>query len=109
MERAERRRPGACKGLETIKPGTQPGLKKVVGSASGRLWVVRFEQAGLAGAQSGPCTLTLNGKTDKAATYQADSSKLTITTTLNAEPIDIYTKQSGTQVDNISGHNLWIG
>jgi hypothetical protein len=62
-----------------------------------------------AGAQSGPCTITLNGKTDKAATYQADSSKLTITTTLNAEPIDIYTKQNGTQVDNISGHNLWIG
>jgi hypothetical protein len=62
-----------------------------------------------AGAQSGPCTITLNGKTDNAATYQADSEKLTITTTLNAEPIDIYTKQNGTQVDNISGHNLWIG
>jgi hypothetical protein len=61
------------------------------------------------GAQSGPCTITLNGKTDSAAKYQAHSGKLTITTALNAVPIDIYTSQGGTQVDHISGHNLWIG
>jgi hypothetical protein len=62
-----------------------------------------------AGAPNGPCAITLNGKTDGAAQYQADGSKLTITTTLNDAPIEIYRSQNGTQVDGISGHNLWIG
>ena|ERR1051325_996605 len=62
-----------------------------------------------AGATKGPCTITLNGKTDSAAQYQADGSKLTITTALNDAPIEIYRSQNGTQVNGISGHNLWIG
>jgi hypothetical protein len=62
-----------------------------------------------AAAQSGPCTITLNGKTDNAARYDATNGKLVITTALNPDPIDIYVSQNGTQVDEISGHNLWIG
>ena len=58
---------------------------------------------------SGPCTIVLNGATDAAARYQVNGQKLTIATTLNNAPIDIYVKQGGTQVDDISGHNLWIG
>jgi hypothetical protein len=60
-------------------------------------------------AQNGPCTITLNGKTDNAAKYDASNGKLAITTALNPAPIDIYMSQNGTQVDEISGHNLWIG
>ena len=60
-------------------------------------------------APKGPCAITLNGKTDNAAQYQADDEKLTITTALNETPIGIYRHQNGTQVDGISGHNLWIG
>jgi hypothetical protein len=60
-------------------------------------------------APSGPCAITLNGKTDDAAKYQAASDKLTITTALNDKPIAIHVSEGGTQVDNISGHNLWIG
>jgi len=58
---------------------------------------------------SGPCKVTLNDKTDSAAKYQSNGQKLTITTTLNGVPLDIYPRQGGTQIDNISGHNLWIG
>lgn len=58
---------------------------------------------------SGPCTITLNDKTDSAATYQANGSKLTVTTALNDAPLHIYPSQSGTQIDNISDHNIWIG
>jgi len=58
---------------------------------------------------SGPCTVTLNDKTDSAARYQANGEKLTITTTLNTTPLDIYPSQGGTQIDNISNHNVWIG
>jgi hypothetical protein len=58
---------------------------------------------------SGPCTLTLNDKTDNAATYQTNGSKITITTTLNATPLDVYPSQSGTQIDNVSNHNVWVG
>jgi hypothetical protein len=60
-------------------------------------------------ASSGTCKLTLNGTTDNAAKYQVNGSKLTLTTTLNSTPVDIYPSQGGTQVDGISGHNLWIG
>jgi hypothetical protein len=60
-------------------------------------------------AKSGPCSVTLNGKVDNKAKYQASAKKLTVTTALNDQPIDIYGKQGGTQVDNISSHNLWIG
>jgi len=62
-----------------------------------------------AGATNGPCSITLNGKTDASAQYQADGSKLSIKTALNATPIEIYRSQGGTQVDGVSGHNLWIG
>jgi hypothetical protein len=58
---------------------------------------------------SGPCQVTLNGQTDNAATYKVNGKKLTFTTSLNDTPLDIYVKQKGTQVDNISGHNIWIG
>ena len=58
---------------------------------------------------SGPCTVTLNGKTDASATYDVDGPKLTLTTALNGTPVDIYQSKGGTQVDNISGHNVWFG
>jgi len=57
----------------------------------------------------GPCAITLNGTFDNNATYQAHNGKMTITTALNDTPIDLYVKNGGTQVDNISGHDLWIG
>jgi hypothetical protein len=58
---------------------------------------------------SGTCKLTLNATTDNAATYQINGNKLTVATTLNRTPVDIYPSQGGTQIDGISGHNLWIG
>lgn len=58
---------------------------------------------------SGPCQIILNGKTDKAAKYQVNGPKLTITTVLAETPLNIYPNQNGTQVDNISGHSIWIG
>jgi hypothetical protein len=60
-------------------------------------------------ATSGPCEITLNAKSDAAAKYAVDGTKLTITTKLNQTPVAIYGSQGGTQVDGISGHNLWIG
>lgn len=60
-------------------------------------------------SSSGPCSVTLNGTTDTDAEYSVAGERLTITTALNNAPIDLYVKQTGTQVDNISGHNLWIG
>jgi monoamine oxidase len=60
-------------------------------------------------SSSGPCRLTLNDQTDNAATYAVGGAKLTITTSLNSTPFDIYVSQGGTQVDNVSGHNIWIG
>ena len=58
---------------------------------------------------SGSCTVSLNGSNDATAQYQVHESKLRITTALNDHPIDLYKRIGGTQVDNISGHNLWIG
>ena len=58
---------------------------------------------------SGPCQVTLNGKTDNAGSYQVDSPKLIIKTSLNDSPLEIYKSQNGTQVDHISKHNIWIG
>jgi hypothetical protein len=58
---------------------------------------------------AGPCQIKLNGQTDANATYQIANQKLIITTALNSTPIDIYPSNNGTQVDNISGHNIWIG
>jgi hypothetical protein len=60
-------------------------------------------------SSSGQCEVTLNGNTDSAAAYQVSGPKLTITTALNDTPIDLYVSQGGTQVDNISQHNIWIG
>lgn len=62
-----------------------------------------------AASTSGPCQVTLNNQTDNAATYQVSGPKLIVTTTLNDAPLDIYASQNGTQVDNLSGHNIWIG
>ncbi len=58
---------------------------------------------------SGPCELTLNDKTDNAATYQVNADKLVVTTTLNDAPVNVYPHQGGTQIDGISGHSFWIG
>jgi hypothetical protein len=62
-----------------------------------------------AASTSGPCQVTLNGKADNAASYQIDSPKLVVKTSLNDTPLEIYQSQNGTQVDNISDHNIWIG
>ena len=58
---------------------------------------------------SGPCEIALNNQTDNAATYQVSGQKLIVATTLNNTPLEIYASQDGTQVDNISDHNIWIG
>jgi len=60
-------------------------------------------------ATSGRCSVTLNAATDSVAKYHADSTRLTINTTLNPTPVLIYGSQGGTQIDGIPGHNLWIG
>ncbi|HEX4410751.1 MAG TPA: hypothetical protein VH206_18425 [Xanthobacteraceae bacterium] len=62
-----------------------------------------------AASTSGPCHIMLNAQTDNAATYAVDGDKLSVTTTLNDAPLEIYQSQNGTQVDNISNHNIWIG
>jgi hypothetical protein len=62
-----------------------------------------------AGSTSGPCQVTLNGKTDNAASYKVNAPKLVIKTSLNDSPLEIYKSQNGTQVDHISDHNIWIG
>ena len=59
--------------------------------------------------KSGPCDITLNDKPDKKATYKVAGKTLTIKTKLNDEPISVHVVQGGTQVDNISGHNIWFG
>jgi len=59
-------------------------------------------------ATSGPCEVTMNDKTDVEATYEA-STNLTINTKLNKTPVDIYPRKGGTQIDGVSGHDLWIG
>jgi hypothetical protein len=60
-------------------------------------------------AASGSCEVTLNGNTDASAKYEVHGVKLTISTTLNLTPVAVYRNQNGTQIDSISGHNLWIG
>jgi len=60
-------------------------------------------------SKSGPCEVTLNTRTDPGAKYGADGARLTISTKLNQTPVAIYVSQGGTQIDGISGHNLWIG
>jgi hypothetical protein len=61
------------------------------------------------GSSSGPCEITISGKTDDAATYRVNGPKLTLTTKLNDTPVDVYGSQGGTQIDGVSGHNIWIG
>jgi hypothetical protein len=60
-------------------------------------------------AVSGSCEVTLNGTIDASAKYEVHGVTLTIATTLNRTPVAIYRNQNGTQIDGISGHNLWIG
>ena len=60
-------------------------------------------------AKSGPCEVTLNENVDTTAKYEVNGAKLMIATTLNSTPVAIYLNQGGTQIDNVSGHNLWIG
>jgi hypothetical protein len=57
---------------------------------------------------SGPCKITLSDKTDAAATYKVNGSKLTITTSLIDTPIDVYVQDNGTQIDNIQGQSISI-
>jgi len=61
------------------------------------------------GRTAGPCEVTLNGETDATAKYEVHGAKLTIATTLNRTPVAIYPNKAGTQIDGVSGHNLWIG
>ena len=73
-------------------------------------FTIRIQLAdGSPAAASGACQVTMNTTTDTAAKYHAKGKKLTITTTLNQTPIAIYGSQGGTQIDGVSGHNLWIG
>ena len=58
---------------------------------------------------SGSCEITLNEETDNATTYRVDGQKLTFTTRLNDTPVAVYSSEGGTQIDGISGHNVWIG
>ena len=58
---------------------------------------------------SGICEVMLNEETDSSAKYRVDGKSLTITTALNQTPVVIYDSQGGTQIEGISGHNLWIG
>jgi len=60
-------------------------------------------------ATSGACEVTLNGNIDAGAKYEVHGEKLVISTRLNQTPVAIYPNQGGTQIDGISGHNLWIG
>jgi len=60
-------------------------------------------------ATSGPCSVTLNTSTDTAATYEVNGAQLTIATKLNPTAVSIYANNGGTQINGISGHNLWIG
>jgi hypothetical protein len=60
-------------------------------------------------ASAGPCTITLNGRTDNAASYSVEGQKLVCETALNDVPVEIYKHQNGTQIDHVSGHNIWIG
>ena len=61
------------------------------------------------GESSGTCEITLNKETDAAATYSVKGHKITFKTKLNATAVDIYQYKEGTQIDHVSGHNLWIG
>lgn len=60
-------------------------------------------------APSGTCRVTLNNSTDASAAYTVAGDKFSLQTNLNPTPIDIYVSQGGTQLDGVSGHNLWIG
>lgn len=60
-------------------------------------------------AVSGQCEVRLNASIDATAKYEVHGTKLMIVTTLNRTPVAIYGNQGGTQIDGISGHNLWIG
>jgi hypothetical protein len=59
--------------------------------------------------KSGGCEITLNGETDSGAKYRVRDQKLTLTTKLNNKAIDVYPSQGGTQIDGVSGHDVWIG
>jgi hypothetical protein len=60
-------------------------------------------------ATTGPCEITLNESVDTTAKYEVHGEKLMIATTLNETPVAIYLNNGGTQIDSISGHNIWIG
>lgn len=60
-------------------------------------------------ATSGQCEIMLNGDADAAAKYEVHGAKLTVATTLNPTPVSVYRNEGGTQIDGMSGHDLWIG
>lgn len=70
-----------------------------------RIWLTD----GNPSATSGRCEVTLNGNADATAKYEVHGTTLTVATTLNPGPVSVYRNQGGTQIDGISGHNLWIG
>jgi len=84
------------------------GSYEVVGRPGTFTIAITLSDANPAGS-SGSCEITLNEETDNATTYRVDGQKLTFTTRLNDTPVAVYSSQGGTQIDGISGHNVWIG
>lgn len=65
-------------------------------------------------ATYGPCTVTLLGNTDHNASYQVNGQYLTIDTTLNSKPFNIYSRAGGTEfadldIPNVGSAGIWIG
>jgi hypothetical protein len=84
------------------------GAYKAFGQAGNFSLRVRLADPNPA-ATSDKCEVTLNGKADVGAKYEVHGAQLTVATTLNPTPVAVYCNQNGTQIDGISGHNLWIG
>lgn len=66
-------------------------------------------------APTGPCSITVMEKTDRAASYRVQGDKLVVTTTLNAKPIEVYVYKKGTEFDGpelpspVGAVGVWIG
>lgn len=67
-----------------------------------------------ANAPSGPCSITIMQKRDDSATYAVQGGKMVVTTTLNANPIEIYQYKGGSEFDKptlpvVGSLGVWIG